>query len=133
MQFLDSQRMSPKSQLKRLGFRLARLDGASKPTYSQGTHRAIRIKVGNGGKLISSGDSKSLPFSYPLTEVPLQRTPIAPDLLQRATRMDFDNYLAGAILVKVDRAGMLSSLELRSPLLDYRLIEFAFRKSCHRI
>lgn len=54
--------------------------------------------------------------------------PPQPDLLQRATRMDFSNYLAEDILVKVDRASMLNSLELRAPLLDYRLIEFAFNK-----
>lgn len=55
------------------------------------------------------------------------------DLLQRATRMDFSNYLAEDILVKVDRASMLSSLEMRAPLLDYRLIEFAFSKVPSRL
>ena len=56
------------------------------------------------------------------------RIPQELDLLQRATRMDFENYLAEDILVKVDRASMLSSLEVRAPLLDYRFIEFAFGK-----
>jgi len=54
------------------------------------------------------------------------RQPTDENILQRATRMDFANYLAEDILVKVDRASMLSSLEIRAPLLDYRLIEFAF-------
>jgi asparagine synthase (glutamine-hydrolysing) len=48
------------------------------------------------------------------------------DLLQRSTRYDFKSYLAEDILVKVDRASMLNSLEVRAPMLDYRLIEFAF-------
>jgi len=48
------------------------------------------------------------------------------DLLERATRTDFKNYLAEDILVKVDRASMLNSLEIRAPFLDVPLIEFAF-------
>jgi asparagine synthase (glutamine-hydrolysing) len=56
------------------------------------------------------------------------RIPQTIDLLQRATRMDFENYLAEDLLVKVDRASMLNSLEVRAPMLDFRLIEFAFGK-----
>ena len=68
------------------------------------------------------------PWKLAAEAVRAGRIPVQPDLLQRATRMDFENYLAEDILVKVDRASMLSSLEVRAPLLDHRLIEFAFAK-----
>lgn len=55
-----------------------------------------------------------------------QHVPSEVDLLQRSTRMDFQNYLAEDILVKVDRSSMLNSLEMRAPMLDKDLIEFAF-------
>jgi len=61
------------------------------------------------------------------------QVPVGSDILQRTTRMDFSNYLAEDILVKVDRSSMLSSLEMRAPLLDYRLIEFAFGKVPSRL
>jgi asparagine synthase (glutamine-hydrolysing) len=57
-----------------------------------------------------------------------QNAMYAGDIVQQATRMDFEHFLSEDILVKVDRASMLNSLEVRAPLLDYRLIEFAFGK-----
>jgi asparagine synthase (glutamine-hydrolysing) len=42
---------------------------------------------------------------------------------------DFNHYLKDDLLVKVDRASMQYSLESRVPLLDYRLVEFAYNVS----
>jgi asparagine synthase (glutamine-hydrolysing) len=61
------------------------------------------------------------------------RIPLHTDLLQRATRMDFENYLTDDILVKVDRASMLNALEMRAPFLDVSVIEFAFGKVPSRL
>lgn len=44
---------------------------------------------------------------------------------------DFKNYLQEDLMIKVDRASMHHSLEVRAPLLDYRLVEFAYSLPAH--
>jgi len=56
---------------------------------------------------------------------PLYESKHAHDPLSRALYTDINLYLTDNCLVKVDRMSMAHSLEVRSPLLDYRLIEFA--------
>jgi len=48
-------------------------------------------------------------------------------VLSRLMRVDQQTYLTDAMLVKVDRASMAAGLEIRVPLLDQRVVEFASR------
>jgi asparagine synthase (glutamine-hydrolysing) len=48
-----------------------------------------------------------------------------PDHLAKILYTDMKTYLPGGILVKVDRMSMANSLEVRAPLLDREVVEFA--------
>ena len=76
-------------------------------------------------KLIKRKYLNNLPLNS--EKIVKSRVRDAQSLLHRSMIMDFENYMAEDILVKIDRASMLNSIELRAPFLDHRLIEYAFK------
>lgn len=62
---------------------------------------------------------------------PADRWPALPRLTEQMMLLDTCSYLPDDILVKVDRAAMNVSLETRVPLLDHRVVEFAWRLPGH--
>lgn len=70
--------------------------------------------------VIGAGDRDSAVWSDPRIEA-------ISDFTSRMMLLDTLTYLPDDILTKVDRASMGVSLEAREPLLDHRVVEFAWR------
>ena len=69
----------------------------------------------------------ALPTTAGSTPPPLQDTfEDTHDWLDRLLALDFCTYLPGSVLTKVDRASMAHGLEVRPPLLDNEMIDWAF-------
>ena len=45
--------------------------------------------------------------------------------IEKLMRFDFNNYMVGDVLTKVDRGSMLNSIEFRTPFLNQPVVRFA--------
>lgn len=103
------------------GDKIHKLAGLMEATNPDDLYKHIVSQWKNPDELVIGGNEpKTL-----LDDVALRR--FFPDFTQRMMFMDLCTYLPDDILVKVDRASMGVSLEIRSPFLDHRVVEWAWK------
>ena len=94
------------------------LTGVLKPT-SVGRHLFwMSMFPSGGGDFLKKSTPREIEKGLGLNSVE--------DIVRKMQILDFYTYLADDMLVKVDRASMFNSLEVRVPLLDNEVVDFAF-------
>ena len=98
--------------------KLAALLGEGDPDQM---YRALISAFPDPGALVVGGNEPATAFTDP------ERLPSLAEYTHRMMYYDTITYLPDDILVKLDRTSMAVSLEARVPLLDHRLVEFAWQ------
>jgi asparagine synthase (glutamine-hydrolysing) len=102
------------------------------PRPGERIHKVARVLKGNDldemyFELVSHWSNIVIGASaHPAPVMVREDWPALADPVERMMYFDQISYLPDDILTKVDRASMAVSLEAREPLLDYRLVEFAW-------
>jgi asparagine synthase (glutamine-hydrolysing) len=90
------------------------------PSDAQGIYLRLISQCSDPRSLMRAGSEHPLPSQYGQLQG-------ADTLLEQMQLIDATTYLPDDILQKVDRASMAVALEVRPPLLDHRVVEFAWR------
>lgn len=108
-----------RNHLAGLGGELSRSFSHINLYFDERSRRRLIAPLATGGKRLNgpTPERKKEEMCFPGESV-----------LRQAARLDFETTLPNDYLVKIDRASMLASLEIRAPFLDHRLVEFAFRQ-----
>lgn len=109
----DGGQITPGARLHRLGNTLA-------ATSHEKVYLSLMSFWEDAGALVPGASELPTPFTR-------GEAAGLPAFIDKMMLLDELVYLPDDILVKVDRASMAVSLEARGPLLDYRLVEFAWR------
>ena len=89
-------------------------------------HDLSVLRAQERAAIYSGGFSENLRGFTPFeTVAPFYSGVDASDALSRSQYADIHLYMTDDVLTKVDRMSMAHSLEVRSPLLDHRILEFA--------
>lgn len=104
---------------RQLGDKLAKLSDVLPADGIDAFHALLASHWHDPAAVVLGASRAALPQPPP--------SPRLPDETLHMMYLDLVGYLPDDILVKVDRASMGVSLEAREPLLDHRLVEFAWR------
>ena len=115
------QNLPNRMRMSRLQDRLPKLAEILKLTDSQALYCSLMSHSKDPSLLVRDADE---PISVLTGSIGL---PSQLELRQQMMLIDMLSYLPDDILTKVDRASMAASLEVRAPLLDHRIVEFAWR------
>jgi asparagine synthase (glutamine-hydrolysing) len=115
-------RLLPKRlQVPHLADRLPKLAEVIKENSGESYYQRLVSHWKDPAAVVRGGVEPDTLFDTP------ERLPKLPGLRERMMYLDSLTYLPDDILTKVDRASMAVSLEARVPLLDHRVVEFAWR------
>jgi asparagine synthase (glutamine-hydrolysing) len=121
--FERGQRLLPRVRLP--GLRLHKLGAALGAQSPRDVYEVLASHWGQRDGILPPGTT------WPTPPAPTFEGRTVEALTHEMMLRDLTGYLPDDVLTKVDRASMAVSLEAREPLLDHRLVEFAWKLPLH--